>query len=122
MFFIMGINNGEKKLDFIQNFICDKCGKYSSYEVYMTYMTLSLFFIPIFKWGKHYYAKKSCCGAVYEISKEVGRSIEKGENIEITEKDLMNKQFGYKENTCYNCGYALSDEFDFCPKCGNRVR
>ena len=36
---------------------CDECGRYGRYQVYMTYMVLSLFFIPCFKWNRHYYVQ-----------------------------------------------------------------
>ena len=57
MFFIGGISNEEKKLDYVQNTTCPKCGKFSRMEVYMTYMYFSLFFVPIFKWSKKYFVK-----------------------------------------------------------------
>ncbi|MEI3186501.1 MAG: hypothetical protein V8S27_00225 [Lachnospiraceae bacterium] len=50
MFFIMGISQGEKKLNFDQTIMCNHCGQYGHLEVYMIYSYLSLFFIPIFKW------------------------------------------------------------------------
>ena len=62
MFFIMGITDGQKELNYncgVMN-ICKSCGAYSNYTVFMTYMCLSLFFIPVFKWGKKYYVKASC--------------------------------------------------------------
>ena len=55
MFFIGGISNGEKKLDYIQSTVCPRCEAFGRMEVYMTYMCFSLFFIPIFKWNKKYY-------------------------------------------------------------------
>ena len=53
MFFIGGISNGEKKLDYIQSTVCPRCEAFGRMEVYMTYMCFSLFFIPIFKWNKN---------------------------------------------------------------------
>ena len=54
MFFMMGITDGRKDLDFSQQMICNVCGRYGRYQVFMTYTVLSLFFIPCFKWNKHY--------------------------------------------------------------------
>ena len=59
MFFMMGITDGRKDLDFNQQIICSQCGRYGRYQVYMTYMVLSLFFIPCFKWNKRYYVQTS---------------------------------------------------------------
>ena len=55
MFFILGITDGRKDFEFTQTMICNICGKYGRYQVFMTYTVLSLFFIPCFKWNKHYY-------------------------------------------------------------------
>ena len=81
MFFIMGINSDYKKLNFIQNFVCPDCGIVGEYQVFVAYTVLSLFFIPIFKWGRKYYVQTSCCGKTYKLDNEVGRAIEKGEPV-----------------------------------------
>ena len=52
MFFIMGVSQNQKKLDFKQLNVCKCCGKYSNIEVYMTYWYFMFFFIPIIKWNK----------------------------------------------------------------------
>ena len=63
MFFIGGITQGTKELVYnAAAMICGRCGRYGRYQVFMTYMCLSFFFIPIFKWGRKYYVKTSCCG------------------------------------------------------------
>lgn len=43
MFFIAGISNGEKKLDYVQNTFCSKCESFGRIEVYMTYLCFNLF-------------------------------------------------------------------------------
>ena len=75
MFFICGIDSGQKELPFHQLEICGRCGSYGRYQVFMTYMCLSLFFIPVFRWNRRYYVRMSCCGAVYALNPEVGRRI-----------------------------------------------
>jgi len=82
MFFMMGITDGRKDFDFVQTMICDACGKYGRYQVFMTYTVLSLFFIPCFKWNKHYYVHTGCCGAIYELDPEIGKAIARGEQVE----------------------------------------
>ena len=72
MFFMMGITDGRKQLDFTQMVICGVCGKYGRYQVFMTYTVLSLFFIPCFKWNRHYYVQMSCCNTLYELDPEMG--------------------------------------------------
>ena len=83
MFFMMGITDGRKDLDFSQQMICNVCGRYGRYQVFMTYTVLSLFFIPCFKWNKHYYVTTSCCGSMYELDSEIGKEIERESSVEI---------------------------------------
>lgn len=124
MIFIMGINQGRKLFDFNQTIICNICGQYGRYQVFMTYTVLSLFFIPTFKWGKRYYVEMSCCNTLYELDPEVGRRIARGEDVQIHEADLTRvggRNGGYQAHKhCGYCGYETDEDFEFCPKCGNR--
>ena len=82
---------------------------------------LSLFFIPVLKWNRRYYVQASCCGAVFELDAEIGRRIAAGEEVEIREEHLtrVGGQAGALKR-CASCGYTTDQDFDFCPKCGNR--
>ena len=94
MFFFFGIMNDQKNLDFHQPMTCDVCGRMGQYQVFVTYMVLSIFFIPIFKWGRTYYVRTSCCGSLYQLRPEVGHVIERGENVTIQQTDLYLEQRG----------------------------
>ncbi len=122
MFFMMGITPGRKNFDFNQLIICDHCGSYGRYQVFMTYMCLSIFFIPCFKWDKKFYVQMSCCDTLYELDPEVGRAIARGESVQIQKEQLRVVQAGRKSRfrRCNNCGYETQEDFEFCPKCGNR--
>ena len=122
MFFMMGITDGQKKFDFVQTIICNICGGYGRYEVFMTYTVLSLFFIPVFRWNKHYYVRTTCCNTLYELNPEVGKRIARKENVEIQESDLYLCNQGRRQTykRCGHCGFSTTENFDFCPKCGNR--
>lgn len=130
MFFICGINPGQKELPFNQLVICNCCGSYGRYQIFMTYMSLSLFFIPILRWGKHYYVKMSCCNAVYELSPDLGKRIARGEQVEIAQADLHLVKSGTRnpwqtksgiKRICPNCGYETEENFSYCPKCGGKL-
>ncbi|WMJ88493.1 zinc ribbon domain-containing protein [Anaerocolumna sp. MB42-C2] len=124
MFFIMGISSGQKKLEFVQTIFCSKCSQFGRLELYITYTSFTLFFIPIFKWNKKYYAKAACCGALYTIEAEIGKKIANKETITLTEQDLhlINNPNSYtNDNPCPNCGYALYPDYSYCPKCGFRL-
>lgn len=108
MFFIMGISQGEKQLDYTRTVVCGECGKYGRYEIFMTYMYFSFFFIPLFKWDKHYYVRMSCCGSMYELNPEVGARIACGEDIEIAQSDMFKVSSGqssyyeqYRQSNAY---------------------
>ncbi len=123
MFFIMGITEGRKDFDFLQSIVCSVCGRYGQFQVFMTYTVLSLFFIPCFKWNKHYYVRTTCCDTLYELDPEVGKRIAKGEIIEIRPEHLQRVGNGSNDSfrsykTCANCGYTTDEDFQFCPKCG----
>ena len=131
MFFMMGITQGRKDFDFSQTEICGVCGRYGRYQVFMTYMVLSLFFIPCFKWNKHYYVQTSCCNTVYELNPEIGKRIARGEDVEILPEHLSrvgnvggNGYGGYGYSAykrCANCGFEMTEDFEYCPKCGRRL-
>jgi len=123
MFFMMGITDGRKQLDFTQTVICSVCGKYGRYQVFMTYTVLSLFFIPCLKWNRHYYVQMSCCNTLYELDPEIGKAIARGEQVEILSQHLTMVQqgtSGYGHRHCDHCGYETTEDFEYCPKCGNR--
>ena len=121
MFFIMGITNGRKDFDHNQVMTCPICGAYGSFRVFMTYTVLSLFFIPTFKWGKRYYVETSCCNTICELDPEVGKRIARGEDVQIRQEGLTRVMSrGYSVKRCQNCGYTTDEDFEFCPKCGNR--
>lgn len=121
MFLMLGINDDRRDLDFSQMIICDACGAYGRYTVFMTFTVLSLFFIPCFKWNRRYYVQTSCCGHLYELDREVGAAIARGEKVEIRPEQLHGVPGqGQAHRRCANCGYATNEDFDFCPKCGQR--
>ena len=123
MFFMIAVTDGRKDLDFTQVIVCSECGRYGRYSVFMTYTVLSLFFIPCFKWNRHYYVQTSCCGTLYELDPEIGKRIERGEQIEILPEHLYKvSQTGnaYNIRHCSVCGYETTEDFEYCPKCGTK--
>lgn len=89
----------------------------------MTYMYFSLFFIPVFHWSRRYYIKSSCCGSVYEIDAALGKQIQRGENVNLTEHDLhkINNNPRETQKYCPTCGYPTAIDYDYCPKCGRKL-
>lgn len=122
MFFIMGINQGKKKLDFDQLIVCGNCGRYGHLEVYLVYSCLSLFFIPIFKWGRSYYVRTSCCDKIVPIDDELGRRIERGQ-VDVLPEDIIPDTYGQRagRKRCGSCGFETEEDYRFCPKCGREL-
>lgn len=120
MFFICGIDTRDKALGYARQLVCPCCGRLGRFEVYVMYTCLSLFFVPLFKWGRRYYARASCCGAVCEIDSALGRRIEHGEPVELTAADLR-PTGAHTPRRCPSCGAQVDEGFHFCPHCGRPI-
>lgn len=125
MIFIGGISSAVKQLEYLKTVICSVCGSYGRYQVYMTYTYFSFFFIPLFKWNRKFYVKMTCCGSVYELDRETGMKILRGQAADIGESDLSLMQRGTgnfaEEGSCPDCGCRLSEDFSYCPQCGRKL-
>lgn len=116
MFFIFGSGQEKKVLNYDQTIICPVCGKFGHLTVVMVYSYFSLFFIPLFKWGKRYFVQTGCCGAVCELDKTLGADIARGCAITLDPSTLSFSGRGHRH--CRSCGFETNADFDFCPKCG----
>ena len=123
MFFVIGINQGKKELDYSAVISCPFCHSYGKAHLVAVYSQLLLFFIPTFKWGKKYYLKMDCCGAVYELDQEKGKQIENGFSADISVDDLKLVQRGSDVSLmyCVNCGREIDSSFEYCPFCGKKI-
>ncbi len=125
MFFIGGIHPKRKELEYYQTMICSCCSKYGRYEVFMECSVFSLFFIPLIKFNKKYYAKTTCCNSLYLIkNQEKAMMLEKGQgqNVTLTEYDLEPVYIGScYSKMCPSCGYELSENYNYCPNCGTNL-
>ena len=109
----MGISNGQKELNYSPDGlnICKSCGAYCRYRVYCTYMSFTLFFIPLFKWSKRYIVECLNCGTIFNLDKEIGKKIEYGENVIISQEHLeaSTSYSGTKKESCnmFCCFYRI---------------
>ena len=129
MFFIgiFGIENKEKEIKIISNFICKSCNRVTNGRVIKFYEFFHFFFIPIFKWNEKYYVECESCKKVFSISKEKGKMIEREENIDLTYWDLNEVNNGYQDyynlnNVCNNCRKIVDSNYIYCPYCGNKIK
>jgi len=134
MIFIGGISSAVKQLEYLKTVICSVCGSYGRYQVFMTYTYFSFFFIPLFKWNRKFYVKMTCCGSVYELDRETGMKILRGQAADIGESELSLIQRKRRSNgnrgklsgssrkrpapgICYS-SYGGSDGADLLEECG----
>ena len=122
MFFIFGINRREEDLGNFSAGPCKVCGQGGNFQAFVTYQVFSIFFLPIIKWDRKYYLKEKSCGSIFEIDSDLGRDIEDGRNINISDSDLKLISTSYRQTkTCPACGYQADPSFDYCPKCGTKL-
>lgn len=112
-------------------------GIIDGYNVFMVYESLIIFFIPVFKFGKRYYAQKN--SSTFEIDQETGKAIERGETVslhfndtsrvaEYTERanagnsDTEQADESISGKICMRCGFKTFNEtYSHCPMCGNKL-
>ncbi len=121
MFFIIGVTSGAHDLGL------RRCGYFSCCSgggamaaVTYTFQQFTLFFIPLFRFGKRYFVTCPNCGTVYELPKDEGRRIEKGPAAEINPERMYVVQ-GASRKTCPSCRYAVDPNSRYCPNCGARL-
>lgn len=130
MFFIgiFGIENKDKEIKILDNISCKKCNETITGRLIKNLNFFHLFFIPLFKWNEKYYLVCNQCKSVYIIPKDKGKTLENGENIEISYWDLQEIHNEYcnnnycETNICTNCGEKLELNFKYCPYCGTRMK
>ncbi len=115
MFLMIGVNDGQNALYYEKLVYFTHLGRAVNVTVFVTFTQLLLFFIPTVKWNKRYYVQLPN-GEVFELNAEVGRAVERGRDVDITEKDC------FQSSRCPHCGYPIVDDFDYCPKCGKPLK
>lgn len=128
MFFIgiFGIEKKQKEIKFLKGIPCKSCNEGQEGKIIKTFNFFHFFFIPLFRWNEKYYIVCSSCNSIYEIPKDKGKRIEKGEDVEITYWDLRTVEIGHdgnytEVNRCAHCGKALEHDFEYCPYCGSKI-
>lgn len=122
MFFIVGITSGAHDLG------VRKCGFFPCCSangvmapVTCTFQQFTFFFLPLFRFGKRYFASCPNCGAVYELSADEGKRMEKDYTAEIDPRKMYIIQGAYRR-TCPNCNSPVDQNCNYCPNCGASLR
>ncbi|MDF1495917.1 zinc ribbon domain-containing protein [Caproiciproducens sp. CPB-2] len=120
MFFIIGVTSGAHDLGLRRCGCLPCCSGGAMAAVTCTFQQFTLFFIPLFRFGKRYFVTCPNCGTVYELAKDEGRRIEKDSAAEINPERMYVVQ-GASRKTCPGCGCAVDPNSRYCPNCGARL-
>ena len=97
----------------------------SEAKLIKTYSFFHFFFLPLFKWNEKYYVICNGCNSIFNIDKEKGKAIERGEKSEISYWDLKevnNSYENYYIRKCPKCNRELENDFEYCPYCGEKLK
>ena len=128
MFFIgiFGIDNKFKEIKVLNNFSCKNCNISNGASLVKYYTFFHFFFIPLFKWNEEYYVICNGCKSSFSISKEKGKELERGGDVEVTYWDLKEVNNNYESyyivKRCSRCNREVEDNFEYCPYCGEKIR
>ena len=88
MFLIFGINDGNESLGarWCPYLTCHPNGAWM--EITCTYQAFTLFFIPLFRISKRYFATCPYCGSVYEIPKEEWKRLSRDSSLPLNPDTL----------------------------------
>jgi len=125
MFFIgiFGIEEKEKQAKTFPQVVCPLCGRFTQAGLIERYTYFHIFFIPTFRWNRHYFVNLRCCGAVYEADAAYAGELKNAENIDFNRLTLVSGGFSGFESrdaVCPNCGRSFEFSFAFCPHCGTK--
>lgn len=121
MFLIFGTTQGKKSFGFRFCRYLACCAQGGNMEVFCTYTAFTLFFLPLFRYGKRYFAACPQCGVVYEMSVEEGKRLSRDPSAQIDPNNLFIVQDSYKK-TCPSCKSSVNGDCLYCPYCGARLR
>lgn len=127
MFFfgIFGVQSKQKEIAAFTKVQCRNCDKEHGGRLIKTYNYFHFFFIPLIKWNERYHVTCNGCNSIYEISKEKGKDIENGADIEITYWDLKpvesENNYASLNKRCDNCGREIRRDYEYCPYCGKKL-
>jgi predicted amidophosphoribosyltransferase len=128
MFFIgiFGIEEKEKEIKTFSQIVCPLCGRLTQASLTMHFTYFHIFFIPTFRWNRHYFVKLRCCGAVYEADAEYASVLKETETIDFTRLKRIRSSFSQfsgfdsTDTVCPNCHRSYDAGFAFCPHCGTK--
>lgn len=121
MFLIAGVTSGSKELGLRGCGFFPCCGTGGKpAAVTCAFQQFTLFFLPLFRFGKRYFVSCPDCGAVYEIEREEGRRIERDPSA-VIRSDAIRRIAGHTAKFCPSCGARVDPSCPYCPSCGKKL-
>lgn len=115
MFFLIGIIAGGSDLG-QRRCTTPCCGPVNAYLSY-TFQQFTLFFIPLFRFGKQYFLTCPQCGAIYTLTKDEGKRLEKDADAQ-ADPACMHLVRQIHHSHCPRCGAPVEANSRYCPQCG----
>lgn len=121
MFFIIGSDGKVQQVGMVEA-LCPGCGRRGTFALCKCYEYIHLFFIPVFRYHVRYIATCPGCASVYEVEKEAGKAVEKGQLTALPSSALtLLRGNGGGNGVCPRCGAANPQGSVFCNQCGGRL-
>jgi len=120
----MGIQDKNKIHICQSELACHVCDGYHGYEIIDRYRMFHVFFLPLWTWGHAYFIKCQACGSQYGLKSENQYKASEmcGKLSYWDLEPIILNSNSESLKTCKHCGFKVEDEFEFCPKCGLRIK
>lgn len=120
MFFfgIMGISSAVKEAGGFPA-VCPLCGGRHRMHLVHSYSYFHFFFLPLFRFDRHYYATCPGCAGVFEVEPTLGDSLRRGECPTVNSGDLRTVKNNL--NGLCSCGHRNPADSTYCNKCGRAL-
>lgn len=99
---------------------CPCCQSDKPLHIARRYNYFHAFFIPLFKFGSHYFATCPNCASVFEAADSLGERAGKEGITDAYPDELKLIQNNYRRS-CPNCGRVVDSDDRFCRNCGHQV-
>jgi Zn finger protein HypA/HybF involved in hydrogenase expression len=118
MFFVAGLSPKLYQIGSVTG-ECPACGGEKLFLVKKS-QALSIFFIPVVKFGGEYLATCGTCASVMELHKEAGKRAEKDLHTTLSahEMRVIKNNAGHR---CSQCGRRVYEDESYCPGCGHKL-
>ena len=120
MFFIVGVTSGSAEIGMRGCGWFPCCGVGGTAAVTGAFQQFTLFFLPLFRFGKRYFVSCPNCGAVYEIERDEGRRVAR-DPAAVIRPDAIRRVAGRAARFCPNCGAQVDPSCRYCPSCGTKL-